>query len=422
MEDGKGISVAGFIIFILVVCVGVAGPSSGADKTYWQGGVGSWFEPGNWTAGIPTANVDAYVKSTTDVARVQIEGGSAEVRELYLGGISGTDAAGAVTPSVYLGPGGRLEAERESIGYLSRVGVFVQEGGSNIVDRTLYIAADYGHSYGVGSVYHMGAGELTTGNLTIGSYSAGRFFQEGGQVVVRDRLRLQSYAGQSIYQMRRGELTTGLTNLYASRGRTLFSQEGGTHVAQEGLCVCGEHVPATYELAGGSLQAAEELIGQSYWPPSITGTGNFVHRHGTNTTNYLSVNELSTYVLSDASLEITGGGLDIQGLLDCRGEPSTINVASDSIVNLSGAEILAGKNVSLSVGPNTLTIYSPGAHPKDIFAEFSTQGRLHEAGQTLIVQPGERLAGRGRIDDYVVCAGQIVGTGESYAYAEGASI
>ncbi len=97
----------------------------------------------------------------------------------------------------------------------------------------------------------------------------------------------------------------------------------------------------------------------------------------------------------------------MEGVLDFSGGDARIQVGDDAIVNLFGGGVLGSDRSKLTVGANSLTIYAPGAHPADTFDKFTTKGILHEAGQVLDIRADEGFAGRGRIDDHVVCAGTI---------------
>ncbi len=421
-----------FIILLAVVAVSAA-PGVG---TYWQGTTGDWFDPANWTSGVPTADDIAYISN----------GGTAEITT----GVAEPDnlvVDGSWLPSrVVLGDGGGLLTEALAVGWAGR-GNFVQTGG--VSETHVFALAAYGRSSR--GTYELSDGRLiVTGYAEIGIWGTGHFIQTGGRHDVSGHLDLgrkrvasgtyelsgdarlsagyqtignegkgtfiQTGAINTIqgwlevgledgsdgtYKLQDGGRLTTVATRIGYRGHGQFIHTSGTH-SIEGELTLGRGAVAqgTYELGHeGKLSASVEFIGRY-------GTGKFIQTGGKNTTGYLSINSLSRYELSGGKLEITGDGLNVEGVLDFSGGDGRIKVGDDAIVNLSGG-VLGSAKSKLTVGANSLTIYAPGSHPDDTFGKFSTEGLLHEAGQVLDVHAGEGFAGRGRIDDHVVCAGTI---------------
>ena len=432
------------IAFLLILLGCFAAGQHAAAQTYWQGTTGDWFDPANWDNGVPTTELRAYINNG---GTAQISGGRAEPYRIYLGydvGISGTlelsdgelnayreyvgrrgtgwftqtGGSNTIKRELWLGfysssegvyelsGDGRLSAGEEYLGYHGKAR-FTQTGGTNTTDK-LYLAA-WGTPFE--ATYELGGdGHLNVGEELIGGAGRAQFVQTGGLHTVEENLYLGMYTGaEGTYKLSGdGVLKAQGDVLLGILGTGLFTQTGGASEISGVLYVgAGRGSSGTYELQReAKLSADEEYIGATHWLYSGPGTGHFTQTGGKNTTGYLSINSLSRYELSGGKLDITGGGFNVEGVLDVSGGDARIKVGDDAIVNLSGGVIGNGTG-RLSVGANSLTIYAPGSHPDDTFGKFTTKGMLHEAGQVLDVHAGEGFAGRGRIDDHVVCAGTI---------------
>jgi len=409
----------GLILFILLV--GTAVPARG-EETSWLGGVGSWFDGENWSDGVPTADDRVLLYSGGEA---RIYDATAVVDRLEMGSPWWTpeddpwdDVPAASVSSLMLGGHGRLEARWERIGEGAGEARFVQQGGENVVSK-LSLGRALAPGYGARGVYELvGPGLVQAEVLELGDLFGGEgyFLQTDGRVEVSWGIHIgDDLSARGLYDQHGGEVVSRQLRLGVEPyGEGVYRQSGGSNVVEEGLHIsCRGKSPGRYELLAGNLTAGSEYLGRDLYFGTDSGTGVFVQERGINSTGYLSISDISTYVLSGGSVHLTGGGgLELDGLLDCRGGSSTIEVGDDSIVDLSRGDVLGGENAALSVGANTLTVYAPGSHPADIFAEFSSEGIVHEAGRTLTIQAGEGFAGRGQINDYVVCAGRITGTGD----------
>ena len=136
-----------------LVVVGLIAVQAQAVDTYWQGTTGDWFDPANWSAGVPHDELDAYIRNG---GTAQIGHGNAYTYYTYIGidpfSLDGVDGSGSLLQTggnltavqVYLSgplesPGnytlkrGRLSAAQLLIGQDLGSGEFVQTGGiSNI--------------------------------------------------------------------------------------------------------------------------------------------------------------------------------------------------------------------------------------------------------------------------------------------------
>ncbi len=235
---------------VLALAVGLTGSAHAQDfvATYWDhdpSEPGSWFNPYNWTGGVPNAWVTAYINNGgTAVINERSDGTSingsslgAGAQWLMLGGArSGTVIQNSgslrVTSDIWLGrygygPGnynlidGRFSATNALIasgpawyawsnilpGYGS---AFRQAGGASAISGTLQVGyqpypillspepvttteyltqtiagTDVDYLYRPGALYKLSAGELTTGTTYVGYGGKGRFVQSGGTHSVR---------------------------------------------------------------------------------------------------------------------------------------------------------------------------------------------------------------------------------------------
>ena len=335
-------------------------------------------------------------------ARFTQTGGTNTTDKLYLA------AWGTPFEATYeLGGDGHLNVGEELIGGAGRA-QFVQTGGLHTVERNLYVGMYFDSE---GTYKLSGDGVLKAqGDVLLGILGMGLFTQTGGASEISGVLYVGAGRGSSGTYELQGEAKLSVDEAYIGATHPFyhgpstghFTQTGGKHSIR-GALVLGQGAGSEgrYELGDeGKLLAAVEFIGDQ-------GTGTFIQTGGKNTTGYLSINSLSRYELSGGKLDITGGGLNVEGVLDLSGSDARIKVGDDAIVNLFGGGVLGTAQSRLTVGANSLTIYAPGAHPADTFGSFATKGMMHQAGQVLDIQAGQGFAGRGRIDDHVVCAGTI---------------
>ncbi len=380
------------IAFLVILLGSFAAGQHAAAQTYWQGTTGDWFDPANWDSSVPTADDTAYISNG---GTAEITTGVAEPRNLVLDG--SWESSHAV-----LGDGGRLSTGGLYIGWTG-TGRFVQTGGLSAA-RELSLGTYGSNSHGT---YELsGTSQLTVRGIAyIGVWGTGHFIQTGGRHKVGGDLIVAKVPRSSgTYKLGGDGRLSSSRAIIGSRGSGQFIHTIGTYSIERDLILgAGNGGKGRYELGdGGMLSASVEYIGGQ-------GTGQFLQTGGKNTTGYLSINSLSRYELSGGKLEITGDGLNVEGVLDFSGGDGRIQVGDDAIVNLSGG-VLGSAKSKLTVGANSLTIHAPGAHPADTFGRFATKGMLHEAGQVLDVHAGEGFAGRGRIDDHVVCQGTITAT------------
>jgi len=200
------------------LALGLGAGTTRAETTEWVNpGVGDWFEPANWSAGLPTDSTDAVV-DTGGTAQVGAEG--AEAKDLrvgdahtgtltveaggrvaskygYLGYYSGSEGTATVTGAGsawtnsgdlkvgYAGTGtlnveagGRVASEYVTVGEIGTGTLHVKAGGqvSNF-DSSLGRWFD---SQGTARVTGAGSAWTISGGLGVGDYGTGRLIVEAG--------------------------------------------------------------------------------------------------------------------------------------------------------------------------------------------------------------------------------------------------
>lgn len=239
----KGILMCRLFLFTLVglLCVWCVSPAFAVESTYWQhdpATPGDWFEPTNWTDGLPDSSNFAYVENG---GTVEFNAGSADALGLRLGYTSGTagtlnQAGGTLNlpAGLSLGQYGSgtywiQNGELNSGGILvgdDGPGLFQQTGGD--VDISGELVVCYGNQLQGGyGRYEFDAGTLTTaGRLYIGRYGIGEFIQTGGVYDATD-IFLGFNNGDALYELSgTGQLTARYIEL---RNEDVFRQSGGTN-------------------------------------------------------------------------------------------------------------------------------------------------------------------------------------------------
>lgn len=178
-----------------VLAVLIAGPSL---ATEWQRGPatpGDWFDPVNWTAGVPTSGTDAFIPNggTAQIAsgnaeastlcmgfsdntgHLELLGGALDVRlDMYLGwyGAStvGTTVVGDNAVLQVGNPDRHLYVGMQGYGLFQQVGGTVNAGG------VLFIGLREGSE----GHYELSAGQLSSLKTRIAFSGTGDMYQTGG--------------------------------------------------------------------------------------------------------------------------------------------------------------------------------------------------------------------------------------------------
>ena len=399
---------------VMALCVSVVL----GDETSWQGTpdtVGDWFDPANWSAGVPTAGNAADVSG---LGTAGISSGQAESQFLHLG--------------------------------LSGDGRIVQTGGS-------YSVGLYTH-LGEGSYYSLIGGEFTSSHLIM-RYSDSVFQQTGGlcrvdHLNVKQPMRLLNieYTTPEGYELIGGQLETRREGI-GTEGWGLFRQVGGVHNVERKLSVGGPYgsggiiiidpdLPSIVRLEPSftrtDMIAMDQLVTSLYIPPpqpssgryelaggilssrelEIGRTGTFEQTGGVNNVGYLSIGSGGGWsslisAVSGGEYRMLGGSLridmgldmDFNSKLDLCG--ANVAVTGNGLLNFGKGSLLNTENASLSVGANSLTIFSGDFDPAARWGSFQSDGLVHFAGNDLVIAPGEGFSGWGKIDDHVESSGVI---------------
>jgi hypothetical protein len=365
-----------------------------AVSTYWQHDPttpGDWFDAANWTNGVPESGSWRYSYVTNGGTARVADGIAFGGTALYLG--YGATESGTIE---LLGLG-QLSADAEIVGY-NGTGEVVQTGGTNTIEGTLFVGLS-----GTGSYRLSQAAGLSAGQEYVGHGGIGHFLQTAGTNSVTYGLQIGYLEnGDGTYELSGGELSVGWEEI-GSRGTGRFVHTGGINTIQGRLCLGHSYGAAgIYELSGDAeLSAATLIVGRD-------GTADLRQSGGSLTTGYLHVSRKSGYSFSGGTLHISdNGALDLAGILDFRGAPATISAGEKTFLDFSRGQVLASSQVSLEVGPNSLTVFPVGFDPSLGLGSFTTQGIAHTVGTELVVAAGQGFMGAGIINDHVRCAGTI---------------
>jgi len=401
----------GGAVVLMLVSVG----SAWGEDRYWNNvGGGDWFDPGNWTSGVPLVNDNAYIDNggtawidggVTERAGhvwvgydnsggMELVSGTHKVAIAFVGGNSG--ALGE-----YEMIGGDLEASTLIVGS-SGQGVFTQTGGTVDCNNTVGLGSENGAE---GTYTITGSAFLETDDLTLATWGIANFVQNGGSVVVKDYFRFAwGDTGAGTYTLRGGSLNAddpGGVALIGIKGTGQFLQEGG-EASFSSLCL-GQYLGSsgTYTLNEGQMTSSSITVG-------CKGTGSFTQTGGICSTEHLAVPAGNSYILSGGSLTVTDS-IEITGTFDLGGGNPSISVggiADFATITNAGAP-------SLTVAANSLAYFGSDFDPYTEFASITNNGLIHQRGSALTIGPSAMVRGRGNIYDHVNVQGEL-STPDSY--------
>ncbi len=383
-----------------------------AQSTTWQSPTtgGDWFDPNNWSSGVPTPALAAEVSGPGEA---RINSGLAESLHLLLGWqadgqmtqvggaykvnwdtVIGDDHAGQ-----YSLMGGLFETNILSI---RRTGIFQQTGGVCRVDELLRVKESaWASLYPPPSArYELIGGQLETSRVHIGTDGKGLFRQLGGVHSVGKHMRIGGdtpYWEPIIIQPFPHDLILpGPIFFHASVAPREVSLAPAGFITNFWL---PPPMPTKgdYELAGGILNCPELEIGR---------TGTFEQTGGINNTGFLSIATNGEYRLFGGSLAIeTGLEIKSGAQMDLGG--AAVSISGGGIINLSRGGLLNSQAAHLTAGENSLTIFAEGFDPQTQLASFHSDGLVHFAGNDLSLTADQGFAGRGSVDDHVISSGAI---------------
>ncbi|MBN1553165.1 MAG: PEP-CTERM sorting domain-containing protein [Phycisphaerae bacterium] len=398
-------------LFLVTVCA----TAGFAEDTHWQGdpaGEGNWFDPANWTNGIPTITISPYQQNAwiANGGTATIHAGDAKACYLVIGKeYAGTDPEngyGALiqtggnlqilwhltlssktdAPSSYSLIGGTLDFSQLRVGGYQGKGLFTQVGGSvtaHSISMSATLTDDPNACFGT---YKLIGGQLATNDSYVGTEGRGNFIQIGGIHDVSDKLTI-------------GGMFDNIPSIPDTP--VIIGDWNGIHLEEAtNLAVINPNPihPSNgqYELQGGQLIANNEVI---------ENTGVLRHSGGQHIVDSLKVNTGGKYAFSGGSLEIHSG-LDLNGELNLEG--SSVEIQGGGILNFSKGQLLNSRNASIQAGSNSLTIFASDFDPATQLRNFQTDGLVHITGNDLIIQTDDIITGCGFIDDYVETSGIIV--------------
>lgn len=146
----------------LLLATALTMPALGQAQSVWTGAVSDdWFDPANWSAGVPDALVDAQINQTATAPA--IEGGDAVTRSLTLGEVGGT------TGGLTIENGGTLGSEAASIGHNAATDYTVTVIGPTSswqsIAPTLGLAVGY---HGTGRLHVLNGADVVSNTSMIG--------------------------------------------------------------------------------------------------------------------------------------------------------------------------------------------------------------------------------------------------------------
>lgn len=350
----------------LVLATGVAlllAQRGFADNIEWQGGVGNWFTPSNWsdqTNKLDQVPGDADFASIDNGGEAQIVSGSAIAEYLQVDGGEISLSGGTVTANGSSGSVG------EAIG-VSGVSEFTQSGGINTSTTVIL-----GYNSGSSGTYDLSTGTLMVTNINsstasevVGYSGNGTFVQSGGNHTVNDLTLGYSSGANGTYTLSGIGLLSVGEEVVGYGGTGLFNQSGGTNsVGSNSLYLAvTTGSTATYNLSNtGSLSVSgDEYVGYG-------GTGIFNQSGGTlSIADVLSVGTGSTATIS--------GGMSTAGSVSNSGNLSIGNscslVINGSFTQAGGITTVSG---ILTVNSNSISITAGAVDLSDgqLFVNFGS--------------------------------------------------
>ncbi|MCC7146852.1 MAG: hypothetical protein IT443_10440 [Phycisphaeraceae bacterium] len=393
---------------------GAACPAEASDTTWigQAGSVGDWFDPVNWSNGVPEAGAQVIVKNN----------GRAEIL-----------SPGALAAWLYL----RNPEEGDWS--------LTLDGGALEVDQ--YIQID-----GSGSLRVVG-GLLKTGWLTAGYYPEDhtRIRQDSGSVEVAGLLSLSSHVvpmpmdtivpaePKSVYELINGSLTTERSKV-GYNGYGVMRQVNGSHAVAKDLTIGGPR--------DSGISMAEPLPGRPVWGPTVMGpfeiadplalraapqvyipvpvmsdgryflegggltadkvvvenSGSLVQTGGSLTARYLRIDSHGWFKADGGSVSLSAG-LDVRGTMTV--ETPLFLTSPTGLFNFSNGQIDGAQKIFLDLGPQSLLILN-SAQAVDGFGDVESEGLIHVKGSDLEIAAGRTVGHAwGQIDDHVRVRGML---------------
>ncbi|KPK80581.1 MAG: hypothetical protein AMJ81_11815 [Phycisphaerae bacterium SM23_33] len=421
---------------ILVLLAVSAHPLLG--QTWWQhdpAEPGDWFDPANWSAGLPSAANDGYIDNggTAVIAADVADPFRCYVGDTGDGAVihsSGTVSSGYFFLARSEGSAGTYELSGDATlnagPSLTGLGVaeFVQAGGTTTTGGLTVGCHDIGQAH-----YLLQSGslqvsqELTvctnglfeqTGGTSHAAYTSvgygqsggGTFRLTGGTHDVCGRVCVNSEPGmpnEPRFELGgTGRLETPQLWI-GNYGRGRFVQTGGECLVQSDLEIGAGQYNSFYELHGGSLSAGIIYVGDDWYDQPM---GTFVQSGGSLTAGKLMVNLASRFEFTGGQMAFNGGLLN-EGTFDFVAVGGPLELAGGSMLDLSKGTIANPANGRINAAANTLVMFPAGFDPGAELASYTSAGVTHVAGTTMTVPADQHLVAFGAIDGHVRCEGSL---------------
>ena len=338
-----------------------------------------------------------YVKVTSSSGTCNLSGGTMTTGKLYVQ-YGGTFNQTGGTLNV-------TDSNCAYVGYQSQ-GTFIHTGGDATISNKLYI----GYSSWSSGTYTL---NLASGSLTVNNEI--RIGADSG----KGRFEYLSYTP--------GSVTTGKVTL-GSKGTLAIGFNTNVNVIFDGTLFGGATMTGLDN--GGTLEATNGATLSQNWGPytyravrvgSSGGGGTFTLNAGAgnDTTHYLEINSNGLFNYTSGNLAIDTGGLHLAGVMNFGGNPTSVNIGANSLVNLQDGTFqnawAAGFHVNAA---SCLTIVPVGFNPGQ-FAAYSNAGRTYVAGGTLVIAANESYTFEGHIKDHVKCSGSLTATAGGFLDLQG---
>jgi T5SS/PEP-CTERM-associated repeat protein len=232
-------------------------PNAAAQETRWRAGTGDWFEPANWTAGVPTTSKDAVIDNG---GTAQIASPGAAPRHLFVGKES-------PNPSLLkIVGGGTLDNSpwyRAYLGYGpgSHGIVTISGGGSTWTDRSGSIVGNYG----AGTLTIEGGGQVSSSSVTLSyfpnSQGTATVTGSGSELTIATSLSVGLYGTGTVNIEDGGHVLSTRTHLgYLSGSQGTATVTGvGSQWTNSAELYVGFQGAGTLTVADGGLVSAGTL-------------------------------------------------------------------------------------------------------------------------------------------------------------------
>jgi hypothetical protein len=265
---------------------------------------------------------------------------------------------------------GSLSALGQEIGF-SGTGTFTQTAGTNTATSVVYLGFNDSGS----GTYALEGGSLSAPYEQVGVSGTGAFIQTGGTNSVGIYLSLGVNAGaSSSYTLGGGTGSPVLSapiEYIGDVGTAVFTQIGGTNNISNTLYLAANSGSGTYNLQGGSLQAANVNI----------NSGGVFNQTGGSLNATTSLTNAGAYTMAGGTL--TGVSLNNSGSFDGYG---TINAGSVGFSN-SGTMTLTGGDSTVNgdfynqAGGSLTISYNQATFTGDVYnnvgANIKVNGAIH---------------------------------------------